>query len=98
MLNTDSQSIYCIWKINRLTAPWVMSQPTAIHTLKFGKHITYYHHYYFRLQDVPQTHLNEEINANQYLNKIIYDECIFHKEWFSILHKTRSCDIDEVEV
>lgn len=44
------------------------------------------------------THLYEEIHANQYLNEIIYNECIFHKEWFPILHKARSCDIDEVEV
>jgi hypothetical protein len=47
---------------------------------------------------VLESHLNEKIHADQDLEEIVHDECIFHQEWLAVLHETWSGNIDEVEV
>lgn len=47
---------------------------------------------------MDETHLGEEIHADQHLYEVVDDQCLFELVWFAVLHEARAPRVDEVEV
>lgn len=47
---------------------------------------------------MDETHLGEEIHADQHLYEVVDDQCLFELIWFAVLHEAWAPRVDEVEV
>lgn len=47
---------------------------------------------------MAETHLGEEIHADQHLYEVVDDQCLLKLIWFAVLHEAWAPRVDKVEV